>query len=108
MQWHIPYTEAREKLASANVPFAELMRHGTMSVELFAPRGADTQQPHKQDELYVVVAGHARFVKDANIVPCASGDVLFVEAGIAHNFRDMSPDFETIVIFYGPQGGEHS
>jgi GNAT superfamily N-acetyltransferase len=42
-------------------PFVDALRHGTMSLEIFAPRGIDRQSPHEQDELYIVVTGEARF-----------------------------------------------
>ena len=38
-------------------PFADGMAHGTMSLELFAPRQHDYQKPHAQDELYIVIEG---------------------------------------------------
>lgn len=88
------------------VPFAEAMRHGSMSVEIFAPRGTDRQSPHAQDELYIVARGTARFEHDAAVTDARAGDVLFVPAGDDHRFHDMSDDFATWVIFWGPAGGE--
>ncbi|WP_284944347.1 cupin domain-containing protein [Acidisoma cladoniae] len=88
------------------VPFVEVMRHGTMSLEIFAPSGADHQTPHEQDELYVVVGGSAQFDHEGAVTPVVSGDAIFVPAGDAHHFRDMSEDFVTWVIFWGPKGGE--
>jgi hypothetical protein len=32
--------------------FVELFRHGTLSVELYAPRGRDPQSPPTRDEVY--------------------------------------------------------
>jgi hypothetical protein len=32
------------------LPFTQALAHGTMSVELFRPIGADHQQPHEQDD----------------------------------------------------------
>jgi len=32
--------------------------------------------------------------------------VIFVEAGVEHRFEDFTDDFETWVVFWGPQGGE--
>lgn len=88
------------------VPFAQVLRHGTMSVEIFAPRGADTQTPHEQDELYLVKSGDAQFVLEDRRDAVAAGDVLFVPAGARHRFERMSPDFVTWVVFWGPVGGE--
>lgn len=87
----------------------ELMRHGTMSAEIFAPRGRDYQSPHAQDEIYVVIDGDAQLhTGDAPPLGCASGDLLFVPAGMSHHFEEISDDFTVWVIFYGPPGGERS
>jgi mannose-6-phosphate isomerase-like protein (cupin superfamily) len=87
-------------------PFAEVLRHGTMSVEIFAPRGKDHQTPHEQDELYFVQEGRATFVRDDQPHAVSRGDVLFVPAHALHRFEDMSEDFSTWVVFWGPPGGE--
>ena len=104
--WKRERAELRTALAASDVPFVHALVHGSMRVELFAPRGVDTQQPHAQDELYVVSRGTSRFVKAGVEVDCQAGDVLFVEAGVDHRFVDFSDDFETWVIFWGPDGGE--
>lgn len=88
------------------VPFTEAMRHGSMSVEIFAPRGTDRQSPHVQDELYIVVSGTARFAHEGVVTEARAGDALFVPAGDDHRFHNMSADFVTWVIFWGPAGGE--
>lgn len=97
---------ARTKDWPDGEPFTEAMRHGSMSVEVFAPRGRDTQQPHQQDELYVVVSGESEFVHEGRRDRVRTGDVLFVPARDAHHFEAMSEDFVTWVVFWGPDGGE--
>ncbi|WP_181703243.1 cupin domain-containing protein [Chthonobacter albigriseus] len=104
--WLIPLADARESLFEADHPFAVLLKHGTMSVELYAPVGEDTQTPHSQDELYVVVAGSGMFNKAGERKPFGPGDVIFVEAGVEHRFEGFTDDFQTWVIFWGPKGGE--
>ena len=84
-----------------------VMQYGTMSVEYFAPQKTDTQTPHEQDELYVVVRGHGQFKRAGEVFECKAGDVLFVPAVMEHRFENFSDDFATWVIFYGPKGGEH-
>lgn len=91
---------------SSATRFADTFRHGTMRLGLYAPRGSDTQTPHAQDELYVVVAGSGTFVKDGQERQFAPNDVIFVEAGAEHRFLDFTPDFAAWVIFWGPSGGE--
>lgn len=87
-------------------PFSLVFRHGTLDVEIFAPQGVDTQQPHARDELYVVVSGTGWFFQEGRRLPFSPGDVLFAAAGEAHRFEDFSDDFLVWVIFYGPEGGE--
>ena len=84
----------------------ETLSHGTMSLQVFAPRGTDHQKPHQQDELYIVVSGTSGFVHDGERADVAAGDALFVPAGDEHRFEAMSDDFVTWVVFYGPAGGE--
>lgn len=87
-------------------PFARALSHGSMSVELYVPAEVDTQQPHVQDELYVIERGKGRLrIADA-FYDFEAGDVLFVPAGTDHRFETFSADFRTWVIFWGPPGGE--
>ena len=86
--------------------FRYALRHGTMKMGLYAPRDTDQQQPHKQDELYIIVAGTGQFSKNGTTKPFAPHDVIFVEAGAEHRFFNFTPDFATWVIFWGPEGGE--
>ena len=87
-------------------PFATAIEHGTMSLEVFAPRGQDRQEPHSQDELYIVVTGTAAFINAGERMRVGPGDALFVKAGALHHFEQMSGDFATWVMFWGPKGGE--
>lgn len=88
------------------VPFATVMAGGTMSVEVFAPRGADLQTPHEQDELYFVQAGTGEIIINGQRFEAAAGDAFFVAAHVEHRFENFSEDFLTWVVFYGPPGGE--
>lgn len=60
-------------------PFVQALARGSMRVELFAPAaaqlGVDIQQPHPQDELYVVQGGSsgwmARFFSSRSATCCS-------------------------------------
>ena len=84
---------------------ADLTR-GTLRVGLYAPRDTDPQQPHDQDEVYVVMSGRGTFRNGPVSHPFQPGDVLFVPAGVSHVFEDFSDDLYVWVVFYGPHGGE--
>ena len=88
--------------------FAQVLTHGTLAVEIYAPRGHDPQTPHTRDEVYVVVLGEGFFVNGDTRRRFQPGDVLFVPAGVVHRFEDFSDDFVVWVFFYGPEGGEHT
>jgi len=107
MKFKISPKEANGKLMEDNeFPFVVVMKHGTMSLEYFAPVNTDTQTPHKQDEIYVIIKGDGFFFREGERVASKKGDVLFVPAGMGHRFENFSDDFATWVIFYGPDGGE--
>lgn len=109
-------TERIIKLADAHdaIPtrdgklYAELFCHGTLTVEIYAPKGIDLQQPHTRDELYIVVAGRGWFSVEGRRVEFAPGDALFAAAGEDHRFEDFTEDLLTWVVFYGPEGGERA
>jgi mannose-6-phosphate isomerase-like protein (cupin superfamily) len=86
--------------------YVELFRHGTLSVELYAPRGNDPQTPHTRDEVYVVVSGRGEFVNDGARQRFGPGDLLFVPALVEHRFENFTDDLAVWVVFYGPEGGE--
>ena len=77
-----------------------------MSVEIYQPKGKDLQQPHLQDEIYVIMSGSGIFQNGPDQYPFGPGDFLFVPAGVEHRFLDFTEDFKTWVIFYGAAGGE--
>jgi mannose-6-phosphate isomerase-like protein (cupin superfamily) len=80
--------------------------HGTLSVELYTPKGLDPQKPHTRDEIYFVTRGEGWFFDGAGRKRIAPGSFIFVPAGQTHRFEDFSDDFTVWVAFYGPEGGE--
>ena len=87
-------------------PFVQAFSHGSMSVEVYAPKGIDIQTPHDQDELYFIHSGDGEFVIAGGRQKFEAGTVFFVAAHVEHRFENFSPDFSTWVVFWGPKGGE--
>lgn len=107
MDQRLSIANALEALrADPDREFANLFRHGSLSIEIYRPRGVDRQQPHVRDEVYVIISGSGWFSLEGERQDFAPGEVLFVRAGSEHRFEDFSEDFATWVIFYGPEGGE--
>ena len=103
-----PGEAMQQLLQQSEFPFTVVMKNGTMTVEYFAPQEIDEQTPHLQDELYVIIKGHATLCRDGKRISCKKSDIIFVPAGMNHWFENFSDDFATWVIFYGPGGGERS
>ena len=103
----IAWRDALARLpTSAGKRFVAMLEHGTLLLELYAPRGSDPQKPHTRDELYIVVSGSGMFFCDGTRSVFASGDALFVPAAAVHRFENFSDDLAVWVMFYGPEGGE--
>lgn len=74
---------------------------GTYSI---AAGGADGQEPHTEDEIYVVTAGRAMFEAGGDRVAVGAGSVLYVPAGEVHRFTDVAQDLTMVVIFAPAEG----
>ena len=100
------------KEALANLPapggegFATIFEHGSLAVEIYAPRSVDPQNPHTRDEIYFVAEGSGEFVCGDTRRKFGPTDLLFVAAGISHRFENFTDDLAVWVLFYGPEGGE--
>lgn len=90
-----------EKLTNNNgVPFLEFFKSGNFSMEIYKPDKVDLQNPHLQDEVYIIHSGSSKFRRGDEILDCTAGDFLFVPAQMEHRFFDFTEDFATWVIFY--------
>ncbi len=67
--------------------------------------GTDDQQPHAEDEIYVVQAGHARLVAGDDSVAVGPGSVVFVPAGEVHRFVDVAEELAVLVLFVPAESG---
>ena len=106
-QRKVTVREAMARLPGADGKrFATVLEHGSLTVEIYAPRGEDLQQPHTRDEAYVVVQGSGEFINGESRQPFGAGDFLFAPAGAEHRFVNFTDDLIVWVIFYGPEGGE--
>ena len=61
--------------------------------------GVDDQEPHTEDEVYVVQTGRATLETSSDTVPVEPGSVIFVPAGETHKFTDITEDLALVVIF---------
>jgi mannose-6-phosphate isomerase-like protein (cupin superfamily) len=78
-------------------------RHFSMGLYALEPGGTDTQGPHAQDEVYVVISGRATLVVGDEVTEVARGSVVFVPAGVPHRFRAITEPLRVLVFFTPPE-----
>jgi quercetin dioxygenase-like cupin family protein len=84
----------------------EFLRVPTLSMGLYRLKAgqADEQQPHTEDEVYVVMQGRASFRAGGRTQPAVPGSVIYVERGLEHRFVDIVEDLAVLVLFAPPEG----
>ena len=87
-------------------PYLEFLREESMSAGLYVlpAGGVDRQEPHDEDEIYLVVAGAGRFTAGETLRDVQPGDILFVPAGVPHRFHDITEELRLAVVFAPPEG----
>lgn len=81
--------------------YQEFLRVPAMSTGLYvlAAGATDPQSPHREDELYYVIRGRARFRVGDEDREVRAGSVLFVPAQVEHHFYDISQELAVLVCF---------
>ena len=95
--------EVQARLESANGGYEIVHRSPRLEVGVYvlvAPE-ADMQQPHEDDEVYVVLSGSGTLEVEGKSFDVHEGDALFVEAGAEHRFTGYE-SLALLVIFTRP------
>jgi mannose-6-phosphate isomerase-like protein (cupin superfamily) len=103
--------EIEEERAESGKPYREFLRVPAMSAGLYVlpAGGMDHQKPHREDEIYYVIRGRARFQagpedreeyreEDREV---SAGSVIFVAAEVGHRFYDITEEL-TVLVFFAP------
>jgi quercetin dioxygenase-like cupin family protein len=93
--------EIEEQRAESGKEYREFLRVPAMSAGLYVlPAGAtDRQKPHREDEVYYVLRGKARFKAGSEDREVSAGSVIFVAAQVGHRFYDIAEELEALVFF---------
>ena len=93
--------DLQEEHGRSGSAYLEFLRVSSMSAGLYVlPTGGDDpQQPHAEDEIYVVMRGKGRFLVGEEDRAVAAGTVLFVATGAVHRFHQITEDLHLIVVF---------
>jgi mannose-6-phosphate isomerase-like protein (cupin superfamily) len=85
--------------------YLQFLRERNMSAGLYALDAGQQvpQQPHRGDELYVVVSGRAAITVGEETNTVGRGSVVYVPAGVPHRFHHISEDLRVLVVFSPPE-----
>jgi len=89
-----------------SVHWVEHLRVDALSLGTYSiPTGAtDDQDPHTEDEIYVVVSGQGSFEAGDRRVRVGPGSTLYVPAREVHRFVDVTNDLAVVVVFAPAEG----
>lgn len=96
-----------EQCAQSGKRYREFLRVPAMSAGLYVlpAGGTDHQKPHREDEIYYVMRGRARFQAvsegDKEDREVSAGSIIFVAAEVGHHFYDITEEL-TILVFFAP------
>lgn len=94
------FEEVRNSIdRSQKVPFSIGFNVGDLTAIVYTPVGVDHQEPHDQDEIYIVITGSASFEVSGHRQNLAVGDAVYVPAKADHRFLNPSDDFSCWAIF---------
>ena len=95
--------EIEEQRTASGKPYREFLRVPAMSAGLYVlpAGGTDHQKPHREDEIYYVIRGRARFKAGSEDREVSAGSVIFVAAQVGHRFYDITEEL-AILVFFAP------
>ena len=86
--------------------YHEFLRRPSMSLGLYVlpAGGTDPQQPHAEDEVYLVLRGRAKIRVGSETRAVEPGSVVFVPARVEHRFHDIAEELSVVVMFAPAEG----
>ena len=74
----------------------------SLGMSVWPAGGEDTQQPHTEDEVYVVMSGHGTIRVAGEDRAVEPGSVVYVATGVAHRFHSVTEDLHVLVLWAPP------
>ncbi len=102
-------TEAAEQLAESGTESNESIRTDEFSLEVmrFEPGDEDPLHAHAEEEIYHINAGSAELNIDGDIRSVSPGDVIHLEPGTDHQFRNFEEEL-VMTVMYAPAKGSNN
>jgi mannose-6-phosphate isomerase-like protein (cupin superfamily) len=100
--------ETSELVAAQDRPgehtYVDFLRKEVLSLgmSVWPAGGEDAQEPHTEDEVYVVMAGRGAIHVASEDRPVKPGSVVYVGAGVRHRFHSVEEDLHVLVLWAPP------
>jgi len=93
--------DAYRFLDESNAAYTQFLNMGTMSLGIYrlGAGEVDPQQPHAEDEIYIIVEGRGKIEVAGERRMVGPGDAIFVGASVDHRFVDIEESLTMYVIF---------
>lgn len=88
----------REQLGRLYLEFLRVP-HLSMGLYVLEAGASDPQQPHREDEVYLVTGGKAKILLGDEVRPVQQGSIVFVAEGVVHRFLEIEERLEVLVLF---------
>ena len=87
--------------------YLEFLRRESLSCGLYVLEAGtdDPQEPHQEDEVYLVLEGRARLEAAGRDQPVGPGSVVFVARAVPHRFADVTERLSVLVFFAPAESG---
>ena len=94
-----------ERQRSSGSPYNEFLRVPALSSGIYTLEAGskDLQNPHDEDEVYVVIEGRGRLKTGDGDLAIGPGSILYVKASSAHSFFEIEEDL-TLLVFFATGG----
>jgi mannose-6-phosphate isomerase-like protein (cupin superfamily) len=81
--------------------YLEFLRVPNLSTGLYVlEAGAtDPQQPHSEDEVYIIMQGKGKIKVADEVFPVSNGSIVYVSANVEHKFFEIEERLEVLVFF---------
>jgi mannose-6-phosphate isomerase-like protein (cupin superfamily) len=98
---HYQLADLEARRAATGRMYLEFLRVPALSCGLYTlPSGSvDPQQPHSEDEVYVIMQGKGQIRVGDEDMHVEAGAVVYVAAHVEHRFHSIEEELQILVLF---------
>jgi mannose-6-phosphate isomerase-like protein (cupin superfamily) len=98
---HVSTEEVITELKEEDAQVAEVFSKESVTVEIGKYPTSSPKNPHTENEVYYIISGSGMIRVGDKTYSIESGDVIFVEQGLEHDFFNIDEEITALIIFVG-------